>query len=196
MNRIGFSKFKRKVFLSYTFKDYEKNALVSKKLNELGFDIFTDVCSTNAGNNIVRYFNEQIEKCDCFVFVVAEKFLENSIWEYDIALNTGKTVFVFVKKELFHGDIQKRFGNRTVTLWNDENELAHCIIDEISRYGYRYPLRGYQFEYIVGEIFKSYGCLTKMSNRNEYYDILAEKENIRFYIEAKAIRQRVISTSA
>ena len=44
MNRIGFSKFKRKVFLSYTFKDYEKIALVSKKLNELGFDIFTDVC--------------------------------------------------------------------------------------------------------------------------------------------------------
>ena len=52
--------------------------MVSKKLNELGFDIFTDVCSANVGNNIVRYFNEQIEKCDCFVFVVAEKFLEKS----------------------------------------------------------------------------------------------------------------------
>ena len=68
MNRTGFSKFKRKVFLSYTFKDYEKIALVSKKLNELGFDIFTDVHSVNVGNNIVGYFNEQIEKCDCFVY--------------------------------------------------------------------------------------------------------------------------------
>ncbi len=37
------------------------------------------------------------------MFVVAEKFLENSIWEYDIALNTGKTVFVFVKKNYFMG---------------------------------------------------------------------------------------------
>ena len=34
-----------------------------------------------------------------------------------------------------------------------------------------------------------------MSNRDEYYDILAEKENVRFYIEAKAVRQRVISAS-
>lgn len=195
MNRAEFSKFKRKVFLSYTFKDYEKIALVSTKLNELGFDIFTDVRSVNVGNNIVGYFNEQIQKCDCFVFVIAEKFIENSIWEYDIALKAGKTVFVLIKRELFCGDIQKRFGNRTVTLWDDENELAHCIIDEISRYGYRYPLRGYQFEYIVGEIFKDYGCLTKMSNMNEYYDILAEKEDIKFYIEAKAVRQRVISTS-
>ena len=54
---------------------------------------------------------------------------------------------------------------------------------------------GYQFEYIVGEIFRGYGCLTKMSNRDEYYDILAEKGNVRLYIEAKAVRQRVISAS-
>ena len=64
--------------------------MVSKKLNELEFDIFTDIHSVNVGNNIVGYFNEQIEKCDCFVLVVAEKFLENSIWEYDIALKPEK----------------------------------------------------------------------------------------------------------
>ena len=52
--------------------------------------------------------------------------------KYDIALKTGKTVFVFIKRELFRGDVQKRFGNRTVTLWDDENELVYCIIDEIS----------------------------------------------------------------
>ncbi len=37
--------------------------------------------------------------------------------------------------------------------------------------------------------------MTKMSNRDEYYDILAEKGNVRLYIEAKAVRQRVISAS-
>ena len=53
MNRTGFSKFKRKVFLGYIFNDYEKIAWVSKKLNERGFDICTDVHSVNVSNNIV-----------------------------------------------------------------------------------------------------------------------------------------------
>ncbi len=192
MNR---TEFKRKVFLSYTFNDYEKIALVSAKLRELGFDIFTGFDSVYIGDNIVRSFDKQIEECDCFIFVVTEKIYKISIEEYNIASRTGKPTFVFVKREVFCEDIKKRFGNRVVTLWDDENELAHCIIEEISRYGYRYPLRGYQFECIVEGIFKGYGCLTKMSNSDEYYDILAEKEDVKFYIEVKAIRQRVISTS-
>lgn len=195
MNKSEFNRFKRKVFLSYTFKDYEKIALVNSKLGDLGFDIFTNFDSANIGDNIVRNFNKQIDECDCFVFVVAEKIQEMSIEEYDLALKRGKPIFVFIKSELFNGEIKKRFGNRLVTLWDDENELVYRIIEEISRYVYRYPLRGYQFEYIVEKIFKEYGCLTKMSNGNENYDILAEKEELKFYIEAKAVRQRVISAS-
>lgn len=194
MNGKEINKYKRKIYLSYTFSNYEKITLICSRLMELGFDVFTELNSVDI-DNIVQNFNAHIDECDCFVFVVAEKNHEVSIREYEIVSSREKPIFIFIKRDCFNGDIKGRFGHRKVTLWNDENELVQYIIEEISRYGYRYPLRGYQFERIVEDIFRSYGCLTKMSNSDEGYDIIAEREGVKFYIEAKATRQRVISTS-
>ncbi len=93
---------------------------------------------------------------------------------------------------MFIGDIKFKFGNRVVGLWENEDDLAHLIIEEITRYGYRYPQRAYQFERIINEIFKLYGCSTVMAKGYDKYDILAEKNSVKFYIEAKAVRQKVI----
>ena len=181
-------KFTRKVILSYTFNDCEKTTLVSLKLKELGFEIST--VSDSVNDNI------EIDKYDCIVLVVTEKNCKMFLDERCNKLIEDKPTFTFINRKLCGEDKKEPFSDSEIILWDDENELAHCIIEEFSRYGYRHPLREFQFECIVREFFENYGFLTKISNSGKGYNISAEKEDVKFYIEAKAVRQRVISRAS
>lgn len=188
------NQFTRKVFLSYDFNSSDKINLVKLKLKEIGFDVITHFDLVNC-DNIIESFNNQINKCDCAVFVVTKKNSEKFIKEWDIASGRGITTFVYIKKEVFAEDIKTRLGNTEIVLWNDEDDLANCIIEEMSRYVYRYSNRAYQFECIVNEIFKYFGWQTRLATKNDKYDILAQKEGMKLYIEAKSVRQRMINKS-
>ena len=188
------NQFTRKVFLSYDFNSSDKINLVKLKLKEIGFDVITHFDLVNC-DNIIESFNNQINKCDCAVFVVTKKNSEKFIKEWDIASGRGITTFVYIKKEVFAEDIKTRLGNTEIVLWNDEDDLANCIIEEMSRYVYRYSNRAYQFECIVNEIFKYFGWQTRFATKNDKYDILAQKEGMKLYIEAKSVRQRMINKS-
>lgn len=183
----------RKVFLSYAFKDFEKIAMVSKKLRERGFEIISD--KTVISNEIFsNSLTDSIDECDCFILIIMDSINKFSLMEYNTALKRGKSTFVYIKKDIFQGDIKYKFGDRIVGLWENEDDLANCIIDDISRYEYSYPQRGYQLELIVNEIFKLYGCLTMTAKRNAGYDILAKKQNVNLYVETKTVRQKVIDS--
>lgn len=184
---------KRKVFLSYAFKDFDKINLVSMKLRERGFEIISDkpmISNTNFSDFPIK----GIDECDCFILIITDSINEFSMVEYNTALKKGKNTFVYIRKNMFQGDIKDRFDSRIVSLWENEDDLANCIIDDISRYAYSYPQRAYQLELIVNEIFKIYGCLTMMAKRDAGYDIFAEKQNIKLYVETKAFRQKVVDT--
>ncbi len=183
----------RKVFLSYAFKDFDKIAMVSMKLREHGFEIISDK-SVISNENLAKSLTDSIDECDCFILIITDSINEFSLMEYNTALKREKSTFVYIKKDIFQGYIKDKFGSRLIGLWENENDLANCIIDDISRYGYSYPQRGYQFELVVNEIFKLYGCLTTMAKRDAGYDILAKKQNINLYVETKAIRQKIIDT--
>lgn len=183
----------RKVFLSYAFKDFDKIAMVSMKLRERGFEIISDKPAIS-NENFANSLTDSIDECDCFILIITDSINEFSLMEYNTALKRGKSTFVYIKKDIFQGDIKDKFGGQIVGLWENEEDLANCIIDDISRYGYSYPQRGYQLELIVNKIFKLYGCLTTMAKRNAGYDILAKKQNINLYVETKALRQKVIDT--
>lgn len=182
----------RKVFLNYAFKDFDKFKLISMKLREHGFEVVSDCNYIKPGDNVNDFYLDKIDECDCFILIIADNVSESSIKEFEIAINRRINTFVYIKKDMFTGDIKSKFSNRVVGLWENEDDLAHYIIDEISRYGYRYPQRAYQFELIVNEIYKLYGCSTVLAKSYDKYDILAEKHGVRFYIEAKATRQKVI----
>ena len=63
---------------------------------------------------------------------------------------------------------------------------------------YKYPVRGYQLEVLVEDLFKFYGCDTRRTayTQDSNYDIYAEKDGKKFYIEVKAVRSRIISKSS
>lgn len=194
------NEFTRKVFFSYDFNSCDKINLVRLKLKEIGFDVVTHFdlvnCDNIVGDSIIENFNKQINKCDCVVFVVTEKNSRTFIKEWDIASGRGKTTFVYIKKEVFDEDIKTRLSNTPVVLWNDEDDLENCIIDEMTRYVYRYSNRAFQFECIVDEMFRYFGWRTRLPMKSDKYDILAEKESMKLYIEAKSVRQRKINKSA
>ncbi len=186
------SNIKRKVFFSYAFKDTDKIDFVSMRLRERGFEIMRSVESLTTMNNLKNFITNVIDECDCFILIITDGINKFSMMEYDAALSKGKNTFVYIKKDIFKGDVKNSFADKIVGLWENEDDLANRIIDDISRYGYSYPQRGYQFEIIVDKIFQLYGCMTEMAKKNAMYDILAKKENITFYVETKALRQRII----
>lgn len=186
----------RKVFLSYDFKDFDKINLISIKLRERSFEVISNYGFMNTGDNVSNCFAEKIDMCDYFILVIAENVNRFYINQFETALNKGKNTFVYIKRNIFNGDIKSKFGNQVIGLWDNQDDLANCIVDEISRYGYRYPQRTYQFELIVNEIFKLYGCSTEMAKSYDKYDILAEKQGMKFYVEAKAVRQKIIGTES
>lgn len=63
---------------------------------------------------------------------------------------------------------------------------------------YKYPVRGYQLEALVEDLFKFYGCDTKRTayTQDSNYDIYAEKNGKKFFIEVKAVRSKIISKSS
>lgn len=179
---------KRKVFLSYAFNSFNKINFISMKLKERGFEVVPNFKDLNPDDSV----NDLINECDYFIFIIAESVSDYSLKEYEFAINKGKNIFIYIKKDMFTGDIKSKFGDRFVALWENEDDLARLIVEGITRYGYMYPQRAYQFELIVNEIFKLYGCSTEIAKGYDKYDILAEKQGIKFYIEAKAVRQKVI----
>lgn len=119
--------------------------------------------------------------------------------EYNTALKYEKSVMVFIKSELYgDGEINKEFKDRLVTLWDNETELSMKIIETMVGLRYKYPVRGYQLEVLVEDLFKFYGCDTRRTayTQDSNYDIYAEKDGKKFYIEVKAVRSRIISKSS
>lgn len=186
----------RKIFLSYDFKDFDKINLISMKLRERNFEVISNYEIMNTGGNVSNFITDKIDECDYFILVIAENVNRFYINEFETALKKGKNALVYIKRSIFNGDIKSKFDNQVVGLWDNQDDLANCIVDEISRYGYRYPQRTYQFELIVNEIFKLYGCSTVMAKSYDKYDILAEKQGMKFYVEAKAVRQKIIGTKS
>lgn len=150
MHMEKLSRATRKVFLSYAFKDFDKIAMVSMKLRERGFEIISDK-PVISNENFAKSLTDRIDECDCFILIITDSINEFSLMEYNTALKKGKSTFVYIKKDIFQGDIKDKFGSRIIDLWENEDDLANCIIDGISRYEYSYPQRGYQFELVVNE---------------------------------------------
>ena len=59
------------------------------------------------------------------------------------------------------------------------------IIETMVGLRYKYPVRGYQLEVLVEDLFKFYGCDTRRTayTQDSNYDIYAEKDGKKFYIE-------------
>lgn len=187
--------FTRKVYLSYSFNDYDKMEMVRRKLRARGFEIVSDKIELDYDNPLIN----SIDECDCFILIITDRIDLSLRLEYEAAKKKGKNIFIYIKKNIFHDDIEKEFDGQIVGLWENEDDLVNYIIDDISRYGYSYSQRAYQLELIVKEIFQSYG-MTVMSKGDgagdDNYDILVNKENIKLYIMVKAPRQKVIDTGA
>lgn len=182
--------FTRKVYLSYAFNDYDKLEMVRMKLRARGFEIASDKIDLDYDNPLIN----SIDECDCFILIITDNRDLSLKIEYDAAKKKGKNIFIYIKKNIFNADIEKEFAGQIVSLWENEDDLGNYIIDDISRYGYSYSQRAYQLEIIVNEIFQSYGCMTEIPKRDASYDILAEKQDIKLYVETKAFRQKVIDT--
>ena len=185
----------RKVFLSYTFQDREKMCLIIESLRKYGFEVISDV-GFSKENEIMTNPFDKINECSCVIIVISENTNRWGIKEFEIVSKKNKKVFLYIKKDIYVGELKNRFKNRFIGLWNDENELAEKILDDVSRYEYMYPQRAYEFEMLVNEIFVSYGCSTEMAKRDMSYDLIAKKSGMKFYIESKVVRQKVIGSES
>lgn len=183
---------KRKVFISYDAKNFDKIEYISMNLQDRGFEVITNHEIAAPGSTVNDYIIDQIDKCSYFILVVIEGQSNFCMREYEIALQQGKNVLVYINGKLSKKDLEPLFCNRIVRLWENMEELAIHIIDDISRYGYSYPQSAYQFEILVNEIFKLYGCSTQKTRGDKNYDIIAEKHGVRLCIEAKAARPEIM----
>ncbi len=184
-----------KVFLSYTFQDREKMCFIIEGLRKRGFEVISDVEFSKENGNMTNPF-DKINECSCVIIVISENTNRWGIKEFEIVYKKNKKVFLYIKEDIYVGELKNRFKNRIIGLWNDENELAEKIIDDVSRYEYIHPQRAYEFELLVNEIFISYGCFTEMTTRDMSYDLIAKKNGMKFYIESKAVRQKVIGSES
>ena len=59
---------------------------------------------------------------------------------------------------------------------------------------YKYPVRGYQLEALVEDLFKFYGCDTKRTayTQDSNYDIYAEKNGKKFFIEVSDFTRKIL----
>ena len=172
--------------------------LLRKKINKEGFQAITGRNEIMPGERILSV-SESITKCDYFVLIISDEFSQYMREEYNTALKYEKSVMVFIKSELYgDGEINKEFKDRLVTLWDNETELSMKIIETMVGLRYKYPVRGYQLEVLVEDLFKFYGCDTRRTayTQDSNYDIYAERDGKKFYIEVKAVRSRIISKSS
>lgn len=189
---------KKKVYLSYSYSNNMHIDLLCEKINKEGFQAITDGSEPMSGEMILSV-SESIKKCDYFVLIISDEFGQHMREEYRTALKYEKNVMVFIKSELYRDeDINKEFKGRLVTLWDNETELSMKIIETMVGLRYKYPERGYQLEALVEDLFKSYGCITRRTayTHDSNYDIYAEKDGKKFYIEVKAVRSRIINKSS
>ena len=96
----------RKVFLSYAFKDIDKIEIVNMKLRERGFEVIPDR-TVISNEKFTDFFTDSIDNCDCFILIITDCINENSLMEYNIALKRGKSTFVYIKKDIFKGEIKE-----------------------------------------------------------------------------------------
>lgn len=194
----NFNKFKEKVYVCYYYSNNMDIELLRKKINKEGFQAITGRNEIMPGERILSV-SESITKCDYFVLIISDEFSQYMREEYNTALKYEKSVMVFIKSELYgDGEINKEFKDRLVTLWDNETELSMKIIETMVGLRYKYPVRGYQLEVLVEDLFKFYGCDTRRTayTQDSNYDIYAEKDGKKFYIEVKAVRSRIISKSS
>lgn len=185
----------RKVLLSYTFQDREKMCLIIESLRKRGFEVISDIGFSKGNETMANPF-DKINECSCVIVVISENTNVWGIKEFEIASKKNKKVFLYIKKDIYVDELKNRFKNRIIGLWSDENELVEKILDDVSRYEYMYPQRAYEFEMFVNEVFVSYGCSTEMAKRDMTYDLIAKKNGMKFYIESKAVRQKMIGSES
>ncbi len=89
---------KRKVFLSYTFKDSDKFNLISMKLKERGFEVVSDCNYLNPGDNINDFYMLKNAECDYLILIIAENVSEHSLKEFEIYINSGRKYLYILKK--------------------------------------------------------------------------------------------------
>lgn len=185
---------KKKVYLCYSYSSNMYIDSLCKKINKEGFQVIVDGTEFMPGERILSV-SKSILKCDYFVLIISDEFGQHMRNEYRTALRHEKNVMVFIKSELYGDEeVNKEFKDGLVTLWEDENELSTKIIETMIGLRYKYPERGYKFEVLVEDLFKSYGCITKRIGvaQNSNYDIYAKKNEKKFYIEVKTVRSKII----
>lgn len=188
---------KKKVYLCYSYSSNERMGSLCENINKEGFQVVTDGSALMTGEMILSV-SEIIKKCDYFILIISDVFGDHMKEEYHMALKYKLNVMVFIKSGLYRvGTINDEFKDRIVTLWDDETELLMKVMSTMERIRYKYPERGYQLEVLVEDLFESYGCIT---NRTAYshdsgYDIYAEKDGKKFFVEVKTVRSKIISKS-
>lgn len=183
------------VYLSYSNLNNVSIDLICKKLQKEGFCGITNEIEIihEKGNLSVQ---ETIKNCTYFVLIISSEFGRRMQEEYHIALKCKLNILIFVKSDLL-GDEQIRrvFDDKLVTFWDDENDLSSKLQEWMAGFRYKYPERGNKFEILIEDLFKSYGCDARRTSHtyDAAYDIYAEKDGKKFYIEAKTARSKVIS---
>ncbi len=149
-----------KVYLCYSTLNKVSIDSLCKKLQKEGFLGVADGTELMQGKEV--FVREAIKKCSYFVLIISNEFGEHMQEEYRIALEYKLNILVFLKSDLFRdGQISRKFDNRLVTLWEDENDLLLKVAETMIGFRYKYPERGSQFEILVEDLFRSYGCDTK-----------------------------------
>lgn len=183
------------VYLSYSNLNNVSIDLICKKLQKEGFCGITDKIEI-IHENWNLSVQETIKNCTYFVLIISSEFGQHMQEEYHIALECKLNILIFVKSDLLGVEqIRRDFDDKLVTFWDDENDLSSKLQERMAGFRYKYPERGYQFEILIEDLFKSYGCDTRRTSHTQdaAYDIYAEKDGKKFYIEAKAARSKVIS---
>lgn len=186
---------KKKIYLCYSNSNAMYIDLLCKKLSKEGFQGIADGNEIMQGKMILSV-HENIKMCDYFILILSDEFGEHMQEEYRIALKYEMNILIFIKSDLFKVEqINRMFDNKLVALWDNENELSIKIIETLIGYRHKYPERGYQFETLVEDLFKGYGCFTKKTpyTKDSNYDVYAEKDGKKYYIEAKLVRSKILS---
>lgn len=186
---------KKKVFLCYSNSHAIYIDLLCKKLRKEGFQGIADG-SELMTEKMTLSVQESIKKCDYFLLILSDEFGEHMQEEYSIALKYEMNILIFINSKLFRVEqINRTFNDRLVVLWENENELSVKIIEALVGFRHKYPERGYQFETLVEDLFKNYGCFTKKTSytKDSNYDVYAEKDGKKYYIEAKTVRSKILS---
>lgn len=186
---------KKKVYLCYSHSNAISINLLCKKLSKEGFQGIVDGSEVMSGK-VNSSIQENIKMCDYFMLIISDEFEAHMQEEYRIALKYEMNILIFIKSDLFKTkQINDMFNNRLVILWENENELPAKIVEAMAGLRYKYPERGYQFEILIEDLFKSYGCITNKTpcTRDLNYDIYAEKDGKKYYIEVKSVRSKILS---